>query len=151
MSDVPIKSGPVLAAEDEESDAVLLQLAFGKAGSPQNLVIVRDGQEAIDYLSGEGLYADRALHPLPSLFLLDLKMPRMTGFDVLAWLKENPQFKDLPVIVLSSSSHESDMRRARQLGAWDYHVKPHSLTQFVQLIRQLTAGSLMATTVGHGV
>jgi CheY-like chemotaxis protein len=141
---ISLKSDLVLAAEDEESDAALLQLAFRRAGSPGNLVVVRDGQEAIEYLNGDGRYADRAMYPLPSLLLLDLKMPRMTGFDVLAWLKENPQFKDLPVVVLSSSSHESDIERARQMGAWDYQVKPHGMPQFLQLIKHLTVGSLNA-------
>jgi CheY-like chemotaxis protein len=147
----PTKAGPVLAAEDEETDAALLQLAFGRAGYAHTLVVVRDGQEAVEYLNGDGRYADRNLYPLPSLFLLDLKMPRMTGFDVLAWLKENPQFKDLPVVVLSSSSHESDIDRARQLGAWDYHIKPHGMTQFVQLIKQLTDGSLSEAMSGMRV
>jgi CheY-like chemotaxis protein len=78
---------PVLVAEDEESDAVILRLAFQKAHVPHPLVIVHDGQEAVDYLLGKGHYADRILHPIPALILLDLKMPRMSGFDVLAWLQ----------------------------------------------------------------
>jgi CheY-like chemotaxis protein len=148
MLEVSSKSGLVLAAEDEESDAVLLQLAFGRAGAPNPLVIVRDGQEVIEYLDRCLPYAEGDTHPVPSLLLLDLKMPRLTGFDVLAWLREKPQFKDLPVVVLSSSSHESDMKKARQLGAWDYHVKPHGLSKLVQLVKQLTADSLSPAIAG---
>lgn len=151
MADFSSKSGLVLAAEDEESDAVLLQLAFSRAGLSNLLVIVRDGQEAIDYLGRYLPFAGGDSDPLPSLLLLDLKMPRRTGFDVLTWLKDKPQFKDLPVVVLSSSSHESDIRRARELGAWDYHIKPHGLHQFVQLIKQLTADSLNPSMPGKTV
>jgi CheY-like chemotaxis protein len=150
MSGIHLKSDVVLAADDEESDALLLQLAFGKVASPNKLVVVRDGQEIIEYLNGYPPYADRDLYPLPSLLLLDLKMPRMTGFDVLAWLGEHPQFKELPAVVLSSSSHESGIEKARQLGACDYHIKPHGMPQFVQLIKRLTTGSL-AAPVGQGV
>jgi len=128
---------PVLVAEDEETDAMLLRFAFEKAGVPNPLLVVRDGQEAVDYLAGAGEFADRARHPLPCLVILDLKMPRMSGFDVLAWLAERPQFGSLPRIVLSSSSYESDIQRARQLGAWDFRTKPHALRDFVQLVQEL--------------
>jgi DNA-binding response OmpR family regulator len=151
MRGIPENSGIILAAEDEESDAALLKLAFGRAGSPKKLVIVRDGQEAVDYLSGEGPYGDRSSYPLPSLLLLDLKMPRMTGFDVLGWLRESVQFKNLPVIVLSSSTHESDIVRARQMGAWDYHVKPHGMAELVELVKQLTGTPLSPAPAHKGV
>jgi len=100
-------------------------------------VIVRDGREVVDYLGGEGLYADRSKHPLPCALLLDLKMPRMNGFDVLEWLSQRPQFKSLPVIVLTASGHEADMQKSRQMGAWDYCVKPVEFEQSVELIQQL--------------
>jgi two-component system response regulator len=150
MLGTPSIPGLVLAAEDEESDAFLLQLAFGRAGLGKNLVIVHDGQEVVDYLKKCSPHAKGNSDPLPSLLLLDLKMPLMTGFDVLVWLRDKPQFKDLPVVILSSSSHESDIQRARELGARDYHIKPHSLSQFVQLIQQLTASSLSIATAGKG-
>lgn len=130
---------PVLVAEDDEIDALLLRRAFQKAGLPNDLVIVHDGQEAIEYLNGDAPYTDRSRHPLPGLLLLDLKMPRMTGFDALAWLSEKPQFKDLPKIILSSSSHESDVERARQMGASDYRIKPHGFDQLVQIVLELHA------------
>jgi len=150
MLGTPSISGLVLAAEDEESDAILLQVAFERTGLGKNLVIVRDGHEAIEHLKRCVPDAKGNSDPLPRLLLLDLKMPRMTGFDVLIWLRDKPQFKDLPVVVLSSSSHESDIERARELGAWDYHIKPHGLSQFVQLIQQLTSSSLSVATADKG-
>lgn len=141
-----VKTGllPVLAAEDEQTDGYLLRLAFERAGVGHPLVIVRDGVEAVDYLSGEAPYADRTVHPLPALLLLDLKMPRMTGFDVLAWLTTRSEFKDLPAIVLSSSSHESDIQKARELGACDYIVKPHRFVEYVKVIQDLRDRWLIA-------
>src|SRR5690349_9391672 len=94
---------PILAAENEETDRFILNLAFDRAKLPHPLVMVGDGSQCVDYLSGTGTFADRALHPLPVLLLLDLKMPHMHGFEVLEWLASQPQFKDLPVLVLSSS------------------------------------------------
>ena len=100
---------PVLAAEDEESDAMILRLAFQRAQLPCPLVIVRDGQEVVDYLIGNGVYADRRIHPLPASIVLDLKMPRMDGFDVLTWLAMQPDFREIPTVVLSSSPDPSDI------------------------------------------
>jgi CheY-like chemotaxis protein len=128
----------VLAAEDEETDAFILRLAFQKAKINNPLIVVRDGAEAVNYLSGSAPYANRATHPLPSLVLLDLKMPRMSGFDVLAWLATRPDLKDLPAIVLSSSSDDSDILKARQMGARDYFVKPNDLSRFVKIIQTLS-------------
>lgn len=128
----------ILVAEDEETDVMLLRIAFQRAGLPIPLVVVSDGEEVIEYLKGEGRHSNQA-HPMPSLLLLDLKMPRMTGFEVLTWLSENSQFKALPAIVLSSSSYDSDIKQARQLGARDYCVKPESLSGMVGLVRNLHA------------
>jgi CheY-like chemotaxis protein len=128
---------PILVAEDEESDAFMLRLACQKAGLTRPLVVVGDGREAVDYLSGSGRYADRSVHPLPALVVLDLKMPRMTGFDVLGWLAEQPTFKTLPAVVLSSSSDESDIKKARALGAREYFIKPHRLEDLVDIARRM--------------
>ena len=146
-----LKRDVVLAAEDEESDAVLLQLAFARIGSPDDLVVVHDGQQVIDYLDGRGPYADRAMYPLPRLLLLDLKMPRLTGFDVLDWLQDKPEFRGLPVVVLSSSSYETDVQKATQLGAWEYHLKPHGMSDLAQLIRQVTTRSFSAALAAHEI
>jgi CheY-like chemotaxis protein len=136
---------PILAAEDEKSDALILKLAFERAKLPNPLVMVRDGQEAVDYLSGHGPYADRSAYPLPALVVIDLKMPRLSGFDVLTWLTTQPAFQQLPVVVLSSSADESDMKQARQLGARDYFVKPHSFDRLIDLAVQMQARWLTAT------
>jgi CheY-like chemotaxis protein len=128
---------PVLAAEDEETDAYLLRYAFRQARVPNPLTIVSDGQEVVNYLTGSAPYGDRSLHPLPVLVTLDLKMPRMNGFNVLAWLRDQPAFKDLPVVVISSSSDEADINEARDLGARDYYVKPHLLDDFVEIARTI--------------
>jgi CheY-like chemotaxis protein len=128
---------PILSAEDEETDRFILKLAFDRAKLPHALVTVCDGSECVDYLSGVKRFADRVLHPLPVLLLLDLKMPCMHGFEVLEWLATRPEFKDLPVVVLSSSSDESDIQKARRLGARDYFVKPHSIDEWEKILRQL--------------
>ena len=141
------KLRPILAAEDEASDRMILELAFQKAKLSQPLVLVCDGQEAVDYLTGKARYANRSAHPLPVLIVLDLKMPRMNGFDVLAWLSTQPEFKSIPVVVLSSSSDDSDIKKARQLGACEYFVKPHSLDEFMKIVHQIQARSLNTGTI----
>lgn len=128
---------PILAAEDEEADRLILKLAFERAKLAERLVIVSDGGACMDYLSGIGSFADRHCHPLPALLLLDLKMPRRDGFEVLEWLGTRPEFKDLPAVVISSSSADSDIAKARQLGARDYFVKPTSLNAWVEILQQL--------------
>jgi CheY-like chemotaxis protein len=130
-------SAPVLVAEDEQTDAHILRLAFQRAGVARSLVHVTDGKEAVDYLCGNAPYSDRTVHPLPGLLLLDLKMPRMTGFDVLAWLASRPDFKHLPAIVFSSSSAEQDISKARRLGARDYFIKPHSISDYVKIVQTI--------------
>jgi CheY-like chemotaxis protein len=137
---------PILAAEDEESDRMIMELAFQRANLSHPLVIVHNGAEAVDYLSGKGKYADRSAHPLPALVVLDLKMPRMNGFDVLAWLATQPEFRELPAVVLSSSADEADMNKARQLGARDYFVKPHSMDTLIEIAQQMQARWLTAAT-----
>jgi CheY-like chemotaxis protein len=141
------KLRPILAAEDETSDVVILELAFQKAKLDYPLVMVSDGQEAVDYLSGNGRYADRSAHPLPALLVLDLKMPRMNGFDVLAWLMMQPEFKELPAVVLSSSADECDIKKAQQLGAREYFVKPHGFDELIKIAHQIQARWLSPSTL----
>jgi CheY-like chemotaxis protein len=125
---------PILIAEDDDNDILLLTRAFEKAGIPNPRQIVHNGQEAIDYLAGTGAYAQRENHPLPGLVLLDLKMPWMDGFDVLKWLRSRPQFDALPVVVLTSSKLQTDVDKSRQLGVYDYRVKPHGFEELVRLL-----------------
>src|SRR6266478_3301620 len=129
--DCPQVNAPILLAEDDQDDAFFLARALARSGFGNPLFAVQDGQEAVDYLAGIGPYADRASHPLPALFLLDLKMPKMSGFDVLVWLSTRPDFKELPVVVLSSSAQDSDIQKARELGADDYQVKPQEFDGLV--------------------
>ncbi len=124
----------ILLAEDDENDIFLMRRAFERAGIPNGLVVVRNGQEAIDYLSGAGKYADREKHPMPGLLLLDLKMPWMDGFDVLKWLRSQSQFDTLPVVVLTSSKLQADVDRSRQFGVYDYRVKPQGFDDLVRLL-----------------
>ena len=111
------KPGVVLYAEDEENDALFMQMAFRKAGCGHLLHVVKNGQEAVDYLSGNGIYADRASHPLPSVLLLDLNLPVLSGFGVLGWLRNHLEFHSLPVVVFSSSTRPEDKLQAVNLGA----------------------------------
>src|ERR1041384_6928520 len=102
MTDQPT----ILLAEDDPDDVLLAQIALRKARLANPLQIVRDGEEAIAYLQGEGRYADRNRYPLPILLLLDLKMPKVNGFQVLEWLRKQPLLSRLPVAVLTSSDHD---------------------------------------------
>src|SRR5262245_13616336 len=107
----------ILVTEDDPTDVLLLRRAFERAGIPSRLEVVSNGEEAISYLAGEGTYADRNLHPLPSVVLLDIKLPRTSGIDVLAWIRRQPEMNRLPVIMLTSSGRAADLRRAYEAGA----------------------------------
>jgi len=124
----------VLVAEDDPGDYFLLQRAFTAAQVPAELYVVRDGQEAIDYLSGAASYSDRKTHPLPDLMLLDLKMPKLNGFDVLSWIRQQPGLKRLPITVLTSSDQPQDINRAYDLGANSYLLKPHGSQELSDLV-----------------
>jgi CheY-like chemotaxis protein len=129
----------ILLVEDDSNDVVLLQRAFQKAALRDTVRIVRDGEQAIHYLSGQGQYADRERFPLPFLVLLDLKMPRMDGFDVLQWARAEPDLKRLLIVVLTSSHLQSDVDRAYELGANSYLVKPVEFSEMVNLIQRFEA------------
>jgi len=129
----------VLLVEDNADDVFLLRQAFKKAGMTSNLQTAADGLEARAYLKGEGAYGDRTLHPVPNLLLLDLNMPRMNGFELLHWLREDPEWNHLTVCVLTASSREDDIRHAFDLRANSYVVKPSrldELTAFVTALHQ---------------
>lgn len=125
----------ILLAEDDEDDVLLLRTAFVEAGLSLPLQVVADGEQAISYLSGEGVYADRAQYALPSLVLLDLNMPKKTGFEVLEWIRAQPYLKRLPVVVLSSSSQGPHINKAYELGANSYLVKVTKFSEFVERIK----------------
>jgi CheY-like chemotaxis protein len=127
----------ILHVEDDPNDALLFQHACRKAGVRFELHAVSDGDEAISYLRGTESFSDRNKHPMPELILLDLKMPRLSGFDLLAWLRQEATFKKLPVIVLTSSNHETDVKRAYDLGANSYLVKPVGFDALVEVARTI--------------
>jgi len=110
----------VLLAEDNENDVLLLRSVLKKARGNVSLHVARNGEEAIQYLQGEGAYADREKFPLPSLLLLDLKMPKKNGFEVLQWIRTQPALNPLPIIVLTSSDLKEDIQQAYQ-----YHVNSY--------------------------
>jgi CheY-like chemotaxis protein len=127
----------VLYVEDSADNFVLFKLASMKCGTPFSLQRTPDGEQAIAYLSGTGAYADREEYPFPDLVLLDLKMPRLDGFEVLRWIWTNPATKTLPVVVLAGSSFRADIRRALELGANSYAAKPAKFEELQVLIDQI--------------
>jgi CheY-like chemotaxis protein len=127
----------MLQVEDDENDRLLLKIAQETAKLLMNLITVEDGEQAIAYLKGEGAYSNRTRSPLPSLVLLDLKLPRKGGFEVLEWIRGQQSLKDLPVIVMSSSAQECDRLRALRSGANAYLVKPILLASLVEMIERI--------------
>lgn len=128
--DLPI----ILLAEDNEDDVQMLRRAFTQASIAAPLHVASDGEECIAYLSGEGKYAHRAEYPLPDLLLLDLKMPRKNGFEVLEWIQQQPNLTGLRTIVLTTSEDVFEMNRAYQLGAASFLTKPLNFTEFKDTI-----------------
>jgi DNA-binding response OmpR family regulator len=131
---------PYLAvlADDSEDDGLLLELAFQRLEHFRLVRRAMDGRQTIAYLRGEGEFSDRGKHPFPHLLLLDLRMPRADGFDVLSWLRAQ-SFPHLQVAVLSGSGYEVDRKRALRMGADYYLVKPMRFEEQVELLRQLEA------------
>lgn len=127
----------VLVAEDDENDVTLFQRAFKQAQITNPLQIVRDGEEAIEYLKGEGKFSDREKYPVPTLLLLDLKMPRKNGFEVLQWIREQPSLKALRVLVLTTSTDIRDVNTAYRLGANSFLVKSLDIQDFAALVSQI--------------
>ncbi len=127
----------LLYVEDEETDVLLLQFALEKAQISNPLKTVTDGDEAVGYLSGRGKYADREHHPLPGLVLLDLNLPRLPGMKVLQWIREQPHFSNLPVVIYTSSEAAREQEKAKQLGANDYIVKANSIEKIALTLQKL--------------
>jgi CheY-like chemotaxis protein len=129
----------ILLVEDDPNDAVLLERAFRRAGLLYPLNVVTDGDQAVDFLQGTGKFKDRIKYPLPDLMLLDLKLPRRSGHEVLKWLRSRPGLRRLPVVVLTSSSEPTDIVAAYDEGTNSYLVKPPNadlLSQMVLLLEK---------------
>jgi|ERR1044071_1001348 CheY-like chemotaxis protein len=129
----------VLLVEDDLNDVFLVKRAFKMAHLPEPLQVVTDGQEAINYLKGEGKYEDRQAYPLPKLIVMDIKMPRRTGFEVLEWVKKGDQpLRRIPIVIVSSSNNPADINRAYELGANAYMVKPVNFKAVEHLFQSIT-------------
>jgi len=128
----------VLLVEDDLNDIFLVKRAFKIAKMENPLQVVTDGQEAIQYLRGDGKYSDRTAHPLPKLIVMDIKMPRKTGFEVLEWVKRDGPLRRIPVIIVSSSDNPTDINRAYELGANAYMVKPVDFKEVEHLFSSIT-------------
>jgi CheY-like chemotaxis protein len=133
MDDVPV----ILLAEDDEDHVFMFLRAIRQAGIDTPVHVVRDGQQAINYLEGTGIFSNRAEHPLPDLLLLDLKMPRKNGFEVLKWIGERPSLKPLRVVVLTTSERIWDVDQAYLLGANSFLVKPLEFDEFKNMLTAL--------------
>jgi CheY-like chemotaxis protein len=125
---------PYLVVEDEPGDAFLIQRAFSKANIPNPVHIASDGEQAVEYLQGAGQYADRTKFPLPKVMFLDLKLPRRSGLEVLAWVRAQPGLKRLKIVMLTSSKETKDVNAAADLGVSAYLVKPVEHARLVELV-----------------
>ena len=132
-----VPDGVILLAEYDPNDVLLIQRAFQRNHVANPVQVVRDGEEALAYLSGQAPFADRERHPLPVLMLMDLKMPRKSGLEVLEWVRRQPGLKRLPIIVLTSSNQSPDINRAYELGANSYLVKPAGFDSLLDLVKNL--------------
>ncbi|WP_413160512.1 response regulator [Capilliphycus salinus ALCB114379] len=127
----------ILLVEDDANDILFVQRAFRQANLKNPIRIVKDGEQAISYLQGENEYANRDLYFLPTLILLDLKLPRCSGLEVLEWIKTQAHLRRIPVVILTSSRESVDVNRAYEIGANSYLVKPvkfDDLTKMIEII-----------------
>jgi CheY-like chemotaxis protein len=125
----------LLLVEDNEDDVFLMTRALKSAGINLPLQVVTDGQQALNYFAGTGPYADRSIYPVPLIVFLDIKLPQLSGLELLRWLRSQPALRRVIVIVLTSSNHPEDVREAYDLGANSYIVKPASFQQLVEFAK----------------
>lgn len=127
----------ILHVDDSEDDRFLFNRAWQRAGIHLALVSLESGEQAINYLSGKGEYADRSIYPIPCMVFLDLKMNATSGFDVLQWLRGQPELQHLVVIIYSSSNQSVDVRKSLQLGANAYVTKPAGNQKWIDLLASI--------------
>jgi CheY-like chemotaxis protein len=139
----------ILLAEDSPEDVLFMRRALERIGSEISLEVVEDGQQAIDYLTGVGAFSDRVSHPLPDLVLLDLKLPLISGHEVLQWIRSEPNLKSTIVVVLTSSDHPSDIKLAYALGANSFLSKPSNPAHLTELLRSVTDYWLRRNVADH--
>jgi CheY-like chemotaxis protein len=127
----------ILLVKDDDGHARLLEKNLRRGGLVNHLERVADGQEAVDYVSRDGRYQDAVRYPLPGVVLLDVRMPRLDGFEVLAYLKRDPELMKIPVIMLTSTDNQNEINRAYEMGANGYVVKPVSVESFIDRVVKL--------------
>ena len=127
----------VLSVDDNDVDGALLERAFKRCSIPSRLFRVSEGPQAMAYLTGHGIYADRIAYPLPDLILLDLVMPKMSGEEVLKWIREQPELKKTAVLIFTSSEKPEDVRTTTRLGANGYVVKPTKFEDLKSLVKTI--------------
>jgi CheY-like chemotaxis protein len=133
--------GPVVIVDDDSSDALMTEGIVDELQPKFPVQILSGGEDLLAYLQGQGLYHDRANYPLPGVILLDIKMPKMDGFAVLEWLKEHPEFENIPVVVLSGCTDMAgSVTRAYQLGAQSFLPKPIQLQDMQSIVTLLKIG-----------
>lgn len=127
----------ILLADDSSDDVLLIRSAFKRSGFEDPVYVVSNGEQVVQYLKGEGAYADRKRFPVPHLLLLDLNMPRMNGFDVLAWIRGRQEWMCLPIIVLTTSFYGPEIKRAYDLGANSFITKPPEFSQLIASLKEI--------------
>jgi CheY-like chemotaxis protein len=125
----------LLIVEDSEDDIFFIERIFKQLGARCHLRFARDGIEAVEYLSGKGKFKDRTQYPMPSIILMDLKMPRKNGFEVLEWMQGQPEIKLIPTIVVTSSTLQEDVTKAYRLGANAVMNKPVDKDSLLQMLK----------------
>jgi CheY-like chemotaxis protein len=131
------ESAVILLAEDREDDVLLIRKAFEKAELANPIYVVRNGEEAVAYLMGDAPFSNRNEYPLPDLLLLDLKMPKLDGFETLLWIRNQPGIRNIPVVILTSSEQSGDVTQAYALGANSFLVKPADFHHSIELVKLL--------------
>jgi CheY-like chemotaxis protein len=133
------KKYQILFAEDNPNDIFLVERAIRKANLPIQLHIVQNGEEAVSYLRGDEAFADRHRYPMPMLVLSNMKMPKMNGLELLTWIRQQPEFRDLPVVVMSSSEDPNEVKKFDVLDAKAYAIKPVSQADLADLLQRAIA------------
>ena len=124
----------ILLVEDDPADAALITRAFERTGVENAIRRVKDGEEALGYLTGAGAFADRKQHPVPAVILLDLNLPRFNGYQLMIWLRMQPELKRIPAVVLTESRDSDSINRAYDAGANSYLVKPGDAEEIVRMV-----------------
>jgi len=148
-SNVDVERLPILVVEDNDDDVFILKRAFKDAQLDNPIHVVTDGEEAVEFLAGEGKFANRSQHPFPVLVLLDLKLPLKSGLEVLEWIQEQPFRSELNVIVLTSSAEERDITKAYHLGARSYLTKPPTAGTLHEVMTALNDSLITKKAIGR--